>query len=202
MIRQIVFDLGQVLIYFDKDRFIRRLNLPEEDGRLLMNEVFLSLEWAQLDRGSIDDRGAYETIRRRLPQRLHPAAWELISRWDQPLLPVPGMAELVRELKEAGYGLYLLSNASLRMPAYWPRVPGNEFFDGVLLSCQVRYVKPEQEIFRLLFERFGLKPEECFFVDDAPLNIEAAFCAGMAGAVFHGDAEDLRTNLRRAGIQI
>ena len=112
------------------------------------------------------------------------------------------MAELVRELKEAGYGLYLLSNASLRMPAYWPRVPGNEFFDGVLLSCQVRYVKPEQEIFRLLFERFGLKPEECFFVDDAPLNIEAAFCAGMAGAVFHGDAEDLRTNLRRAGIQI
>ena len=56
MIRQIVFDLGQVLIYFDKDRFIRRLNLPEEDGRLLMNEVFLSLEWAQLDRGSIDDR--------------------------------------------------------------------------------------------------------------------------------------------------
>ena len=63
-------------------------------------------------------------------------------------------------------------------------------------------MKPERAIYLSLFDRFGLRPDECFFVDDVPSNIEAAFRCGMPGAVFHGDAEDLRVNLRRAGVRI
>ena len=202
MIRNIVFDMGQVLIHFDRDYFIRRLGITGEDATLLMNEVFLSLEWARLDRGSLTDEEAVASVCQRLPARLHQAAEKLICQWDRPLLPMEGTYELVEELKNRGYGIYLLSNACFRQHEYWPRIPCSRFFDGTFISCDVKRVKPEQEIYELFFRRFALRPEECFFVDDTPQNIEGAFRCGMAGAVFHGDVQELRANMRRAGIEL
>lgn len=199
MIRNIVFDMGQVLIRFDRDLFIRRLGISGEDAKILTKEVFLSLEWIRMDWGSMTDEEAVESICRRLPARLHEAARQLVTGWDKPLLPIEGMAELLKELKARGYGLYLLSNASFRQHEYWPGVPGHELFDGALISCDVGHIKPEPEIYRAFFEKFDLKPEECFFVDDAPVNVEGAIRCGMPGAVFRGDAEELRSVLRRMG---
>ena len=202
MIKNIVFDMGQVLIRFDRDYLIGQTGVSPEDGRLLMNEVLRSVEWARTDRGTMTEEEGAASICRRLPERLHAAAEALFLRWDRPIRPVEGMAELVEELKKAGYRLYLLSNASFRQHEYWQRVPGHECFDGTLISCDVLSVKPEREIFQILFERFGLRPEECFFVDDSPLNIEAAFFCGMSGAVFNDDVPALRAAMRAAGIRL
>ena len=79
-----------------------------------MREVFRDREWVQLDRGTLTEEEALELICKRLPERLHGAAEELVCGWwKRPLLPVPGMAELIAGLKQAGYGIYLLSNASI-----------------------------------------------------------------------------------------
>ena len=157
-----------------------------------MNNVYLSLEWAKMDRGSMTEAEAAASMCSRLPERLHEQAHLLVDRWDRPILPVPGMAELVRELKEAGYGVYLLSNASYRQHEYWPRVPGSEYFDGTLISADVKLVKPCAEIYELLYSTFGLIPGECLFIDDSAPNIEGAERTGMPGIVFHGDADELR----------
>ena len=202
MIRNIVFDMGQVLLRFDRDYFISRLGIEGEDRELLKREVFLSLEWARMDRGSLTDAEAAESICKRLPAHLHDAAQKLVQMWDRPILPVEGMYELVEELKNNGYGIYLLSNASYRQHDYWPRVPASKFFDGKLISADEKVVKPQPEIYRLLLERFGLKAEECFFIDDVPANIEGAFYCGIPGAVFHGSAKLLRRDLRAAGVKI
>lgn len=202
MIRNIVFDMGNVLIRFDRDYFIDRLGVAPEDKPLLKREVFLSLEWARMDRGSMTDEEAAESVCRRLPQRLHDAARKLVSMWDRPILPIEGMYELIEELKANGYGIYLLSNASYRQHDYWPRVEASRFFDGTLISADEKVVKPQPEIYRLLLERFDLKAEECFFVDDVPSNIEGAFYCGIPGAVFHGDAALLRRDLRAAGVNV
>ena len=202
MIRSIVFDMGNVLIRFDRDYFIDRLGVSPEDKSLLMREVFQSLEWARMDRGSLTDEEAGQSVCSRLPQRLHDAAKNLVSMWDRPILPIPGMEELIQELKQAGYGIYLLSNASLRQHDYWPRVPGNQLFDGTLISSDVRLVKPQPEIYRLLLEKFSLKAEECFFVDDSPPNVEGAFYCGMPGAVFNDGVPALRKALRAAGVPV
>ena len=199
MIRNIIFDMGQVLIRFDRDAFIRRLNISGEDARLLLNEVFLSLEWVRLDWGSMTDEEAVRAVCRRLPAHLHEAARQLITSWDKPLLPIEGMAELLKDLKTRGYRLYLLSNASFRQHEYWPNVPGYELFDGTLISCDIGHIKPEPEIYQALCDKFDLKPEECFFIDDAPVNVEGAIRCGMEGAVFYGDAEELRAVLNRMG---
>ena len=202
MIKNILFDMGNVLIYFDRNLFMDRLGLEEADKKLLTRELFLSLEWVRMDRGSLVEPQAVESICRRLPERLHDAAEKLVSHWDEPLIPVPGMYELIRELKSAGYGIYLLSNASLRQHEYWPRIEASQFFDGTLISADEGLMKPQPEIYRLILERFGLKAEESFFIDDLPSNIEGAFYCNMPGAVFYNDVAKLRQDLRNAGVNI
>lgn len=196
MIRNIIFDMGGVLIRFDREYFIDRLGITDEaDKKLLMREVFQSLEWAQMDRGALTDYEATDRMCLRLPEHLHDAAKKLTQMWDRPILPIPGMEAYIRELKARGYKLYLLSNASCRHPDYWPKVPGSELFDGRLISYEVHYVKPEQQIYRILCDRYQLKPEECVFIDDNIPNAEGAVWFGMEAIVFHGDAEEFRPKL-------
>jgi putative hydrolase of the HAD superfamily len=202
MIRNILFDMGQVLIRFDQAYFIQRLSVAEEDVPLLLREVYRSVEWVQMDRGTIAEEQAKIRICARLPERLHEPAEKLICMWDRPILEIPGMFELVRELKELGYGIYLLSNASVRQHEYWPRVPASRFFDGKLISADVHVIKPQPEIYRLCLEKFNLKAEECFFIDDVPANIEGALYCGISGAVFHTDVPLLRSQLRAAGVAV
>ena len=114
---------------------------------------------------------------------------------------MPGMAELVRELKQAGYHIYLLSNASLALREYFPRIPGSECFDKLMVSAEEKLLKPSHEIFERLYEKFGLTPGQCWFIDDSPQNVEGAIQTGMGGSVFYGDVKRLRRDLIQAGIR-
>ena len=111
-------------------------------------------------------------------------------------------SRLIGELKSKGYGIYLLSNASYRQHEYWPRVPASRFFDGTLVSADVKLVKPQPEIYRLLCETFSLEPDECVFIDDAINNAEGAFLCGMHPIVFHDDVDELRARLRGEGVEV
>ena len=201
-IKNVIFDMGGVLLRFDREYFLTAAGVAEADRKLLLNNVYLSVEWARMDRGSMTEAEAAESMCRHVPERLHEKVHELVDRWDRPILPIEGMAQLVRELKEAGYGIYLLSNASYRQHEYWPRVPGNEYFDGTLISADVKLVKPEAEVYRLLYKTFSLVPEECVFIDDSTQNIEGAERTGMTGTVFHGDAQELRERLAELGVKL
>lgn len=202
-IRNIVFDMGQVLIEFNPGLFIDRLGITGHDKELLLREVFSSVEWMCLDRGSKDEEEAWTGMCTRLPGHLHAPAHELVfSWWQRPLIPIPGMAQLIGELKAMGYGIYLLSNANRQLPRYFPRIPGSEYFDGRLVSADYLLMKPQHEIYEKLCEVFSLRPESCFFVDDVPANIEGAMRTGMRGAVFFGDIPRLRRDLNAAGVPV
>ena len=114
--------------------------------------------------------------------------------------PIDDKSRGARDLKNAGYDLYLLSNASTRQHTYWHDIPGSEYFSGTFISADYRLLKPEDAIYQAFFRKFGLKPEDCLFIDDSPANIEASENAGMAGIVFHGDAAHLRCQLADRGI--
>ena len=193
--------MGNVLIYFDREIFLDRVELHNpEDRELLKKEIYLSLEWAMMDRGTLTDEEAEKIFISRLPEHLHGTVHRLVTNWARPILPVNGMEELVRELKANGYGIYLLSNASYHQHAYWHDIPAWECFDGTLISADERLVKPQPEIFNLLCERYSLQKEECVFIDDTAANAEGAVYAGMQGIVFHDDAKELRQKLRELGI--
>lgn len=202
-IKNVIFDMGNVLINFLPELYIEQLGVKEEDSEILLREVFRRVEWVRLDHGTITEAEAVESICRRVPSRLHKAVEDLVFRWwARPLSPVPGMKELLAELKELGFKLYLLSNASIQQCKYHNRIPGAEYLDGRIVSAEHKLLKPQKEIYQLLLETYGLQAEECLFVDDSPLNVEGAYCAGIRGIVFDGDLPRLKSELREAGINV
>lgn len=202
MIRNIVFDMGRVMIRFEPDVFMDREGIMDPgDRKLVLNELFHSVEWAQMDAGTLTEETAEPLILARFPERLHRQVHNLLFNWPEEHEQVPEIEDLVRRLKEAGYGIYLLSNATAMQHRYWPLYPVSRWFDGKLISWDVRCVKPAHEIYRIFTERFSLKPEECLFVDDAPANVAAAIACGWQGIVFHGDRQDLERKLIRAGVR-
>lgn len=203
MIRNVVFDMGQVLIHWNPHLLLTPFHLTPGEEDTVIRELFQSVEWVRLDRGTITEEGAVRAVCERLPENLHPCVREVVFRWHARVLePMEGMAGLLGELKEKGLHIYLLSNANLKLRDYFPRIPGSEYFDGLMVSAEERLLKPQHEIFEALLSRFGLKAEECFFVDDVPSNVEGAMEAGLSGTVFYGDVPRLRRELRKAGIPV
>ena len=203
MIKNIVFDMGRVLIEWEPEVIVAREGLGEDDSRLLLREVFACGEWAAMDHGWMSSEEGWRRICRRLPERLHDNARRCVfDWWKGPLVPIPGMAELVREVKALGYGVYLLSNATSYLSEYFHRIPGSECFDGRIVSADVKLLKPRPEIYRELYRQYGLDPAECFFIDDSLLNVDGAWLTGMNAVVFFGDMARLRRELAEAGVPV
>lgn len=203
MIRNIVFDMGNVVIRFDPNCFIDRAGITDpEDRQLVINELFQSVEWAQMDAGILTEETAEPLILPRFPERLRDKVKNLLYHWSYPRDMIPGMENLIRRLKEAGYHIYLLSNASSAQHEYWPKYAVSGYFDGKMISWDVKVVKPNPEIYRLFTEKFALKPEECLFTDDTTANVAAAIACGWKGIVFHGSADELESKMRASGIRI
>ena len=204
MIRNIIFDMGNVLLRFDRDIFMNRnaSDCTPEERTLLLRDVFLSAEWIMQDRGTHTPSETVEIICERVPEKLHKTVEGLVNWYVGDIMPVDGMAELIGELKQKGYKIYLLSNAAKDFPNYWNRIPGHEYFDDLCVSAFHGFIKPQPEIYRCALEKFGVLAEECVFIDDVPANIEAAMNIGMKGIVFHDDVKELRRKLAQMDIKL
>ena len=199
MIDTVVLDMGGVLVNFSAELFSGRLHVDAAGEEQLRRCLLRTEDWVRLDRGTITEEEVYARACAKLPKELHAAAEYIIYHWNEPIAPIEGTADVVRELKAKGYTLYLLSNAAHRQHEYWHGIPGSECFSGTLISADVHLLKPEAAIYQALFEKFRLTPQHCVFIDDFPPNIEAAETAGMQGIVFH-DAAQLREELKTRGI--
>ncbi|MCD8082029.1 MAG: HAD family phosphatase [Clostridiales bacterium] len=198
MIKNMVFDMGNVLIRYDAARVCDVFVRDEAAKERIRTAIFLSPEWVYLDMGVMEEEEALEKMVSRLSsEREKEDARQCFYHWHEyNMWPVEEMGDLVKELKERGYQIYLCSNASLRLwKCYKTVIPGIEWFDGIMFSASEKCIKPQKEIYERLFERFRLKPEECFFIDDLRLNIDGAAACGMKGYCFDGDLKRLRETL-------
>lgn len=200
MIKNIVFDMGKVLVDYDSLRVCRHYIHDEADCEAVCTAVFVSPEWVLLDMGVISEEQALSQMCGRLPARLHEAAALCMRDWHRYCMtPIAEMEPVVRELKARGFGIYLCSNASLRLPqCYRDVIPAIDCFDGVLFSAEEKLLKPQKEIYERLFQKFGLRAEECFFIDDLQANIDGARACGMDGYCFADrDVTRLKEELAR-----
>lgn len=198
MMKNIVFDMGKVLVDYDAMRVCREHIEDEKDRACVCTAVFVSPEWLMLDMGVISEVMALRQICTRIPERLHEAAGLCLRDWYKfCMTKKTEMEPVIRALKENGFGIYLCSNASLRLrECYLNYLPAVDCFDGILFSAEEKCIKPQHEIYEHLFEKYHLLPEECFFIDDVQLNIDGAKACGMDGYCFaDGDLKKLKDKL-------
>ena len=195
MIKNIIFDFGGVLLdwnprYLYKDYF--------RDGREL--EPFLA-DVCTPERNSSLDCGFPFAEWVRKYQKMYPEYSEAIALyhtgWPKMLGGLlPDGAALLRDMKSAGYGIYGLTNWSAETICYAYEAFGDlkPLFDGIIVSGEEKTLKPGPEIYRILLDRYSLRPEECVFLDDSRQNVDGAIAVGING-VLYDDIARVRSEL-------
>lgn len=202
MIKNIVFDMGGVLIDYNPEKTLYGL-FDKETADVLLREIFRNKIWADKDRGIIMPDEIMALKKNSIPEAVYEKTSEMVENFYPYMPPFENMYGFVKELKDNGYGIYLLSNASSDFHERRKGIPALSLFDGVLISADHKLLKPEREIYEALYEKFSLNPDECFFIDDVQANIDGAKAAGMDGHCYsHGDVEILRNALREKGVRI
>lgn len=200
MYKNIIFDIGNVLLSFEPKEYMKtKIKIREENIEKLFNEIFLSEEWLMLDRGTIEEPMAIERIIERNAE-LSEDIKTVFKDWCSILVPIPKTVELLKSLKSKGYNIYYLSN--FHDLAFKDVTNKNEFFnlfDGGVVSYEEKLLKPEEEIYKRLIERYNLIPEETIFVDDTKVNVEAAKKLGIRAFVFESP-EKFEEDLRKLNI--
>lgn len=184
MIRNIIFDIGNVLTDFRWREFLRDKGFDDGMvGRVARASVMTPL-WSEVDRGVWSEEKLMEEFVKLDPgieRELRLAYGNVTGMVTKREYAIPWL----QELKKKGYGVYYLSNFSHR--AHVDCLDALDFIpymDGGILSYQEKVVKPEAEIYLRLLSRYGLKAEECVFLDDTPANVEAAEKLGIRGICF------------------
>ena len=184
--KNILFDMGNVLVTYNPEWVIRHYTEDEELIREVKNIVFNSQEWFLLDAGLIEEEKAERNWLERLSSdKARELAHLSFQNWHlYNMKVIPGTAEMIRALKENGKEIYLLSNASMRLLSIYKEViPAVECFSGIFYSAAHKCVKPQDIIYERFLKEYSLKPSDCFFIDDLEENISAAKAVGISGAV-------------------
>ncbi len=205
MIKNYIFDFGNVLAEFYPDRLTAPFVQDKESAKLISGVVFDRIYWDKLDAGTITDDEVKADIVKRLPKNLGSTACKVYDNWINTMTPVPGMQELVDDIKNTGKKLYLISNISVGFAKGYCKVKWIkellDLFDGLVLSGVVGLTKPNKGIFEYLLEKYNLNAQECLFIDDSEKNIKGAEATGISGYLFDGDALKLGSFIKQKEFQ-
>jgi FMN phosphatase YigB (HAD superfamily) len=189
MIKNIVFDLGNVLISFRPSEFFDKKNYPENIKATILADIFGSKEWGMLDNGEICTTEAIDAITLKSSLNRDEIA-HIFNLRTELMFPLDKNVRLLPGLKERGFGLYYLSNFPIEV---FEEIKTGyyffKYFDGGIISSEVKYSKPDKRIYEILMEKYSLTPSECLFIDDLEINVKGAEATGMKGLVTHGSLE-------------
>ncbi|MBS0289945.1 MAG: HAD family phosphatase [Proteobacteria bacterium] len=199
-IKNIVFDVGNVLVRYDPDFIIGKAFPWHPDRAQLVQGIFKHETWLALNRGQITEPQALEEYALRLGLEFEQLV-SMIQIAKESLTPIAGSVELLRRL-HTGYRLYALTDNTHEIMTYlqmrydfWP------LFKGVVMSAQIGHLKPSQEIFKHLLNTYQLNPNETLFLDDISHNVAAAKNLGFEAIVFE-NTEQAIAQMKLLGIII
>ncbi len=198
MIKNVILDIGNVLVDWDWEGYFEYLGYVEEDVfDALAGYTVLSHRWKDLDRGEKGDENVINEMIDVAPM------WEsdilhVMEHIGEAVIQFKYAKRWIKEIKESGRKVYILSNYSKYLfdQTEDEELDFLELVDGAVFSFEEHYIKPEKKIYEILLSRYDLNPEECVFIDDRPENVEAAEKLGIKGIVFE-DFDEVHEKLGR-----
>ena len=186
MIKNVIFDVGFVLVDFRWRDLMKDLEIPKEIQEKFAKTVFGSHWWNELDRGVLDEDEVVNNLRE--DNSPYYEEFDLIwSNRDKIVEPFDYAVGMIEDLKAKGLKVYLLSNypkSLFTMHTECGRFPFIDKVDGKVVSGFVQLVKPDREIYEYLLKEYDLKADECVFIDDREENVDAAKEIGINGIWF------------------
>lgn len=179
MVKNIIYDLGNVLIKFQPSSFLNKY-IEEKDREEVFRIIFRSQEWLDLDRGILNYNEAIELFSERLPKYKKAIKEFFQNKIEQCLEPIKENIEILERHSENGYKLYILSN--FHKEAFENLYKKWDFFSkfhGKVISYECNLLKPEKEIYIHILEKYKLNPQETLFIDDHEPNVIAANKLGI-----------------------
>lgn len=202
MINTIIFDMGNVLIDFRWKALYEEMGLTGETFIRMAKATTQNPFWNEFDRGILTDEEMFEGFVKLDPE-LEPEIRRFFYEEFHGLLREYDYSrEWIKSLKDNGYRVLLLSNFSRKaLRECADQLGYMQEADGAVLSCDVKLIKPGEEIYKYLIEKYDVVPNEAVFIDDTAVNVEAAKKLGINGIVFENkqQAED---ELRKLGVKI
>lgn len=185
MYKNIIFDLGGVVVEFKPKDFLMEHFINKKAEDIVYDLTFGSKEWEELDRGTIS-RGTANRIMLENAARCGRTfeVQAVIDEWQTILRTKKPTIKTMCRLKMAGYRLYYLSNiasdtfAEIQERDFFP------LFDGGIASFEVNLLKPDPRIYAMLMQKYHLAYEESIFVDDNRQNAQAAYNLGITGILY------------------
>ncbi len=185
MIRNIVFDLGRVLLEYDPIEYINRFNFSNDIKEKLNEIIFRSEYWLDCDKGTKSVSKDLTRILIHENKDLETEISMVINKdWVTMLTLKQETEKFLIELHNLNYRIYILSNLSEDAYKFVVNYDFFKYIDGGVYSYQENLVKPDSKIYEVLLSRYNLIPEETIFIDDSQENIEAANKLKIHGIVF------------------
>lgn len=186
MVRNVVFDIGKVLIEFDWMKFMKTLFTDEDKIAKITQCIWNSGWWPEMDRGAIPEEEILGHIYDEAGEMRADAEYTM-EHFGECIGKQEYAIPWIQELKAKGYKVFFLSNYSDFLIRSNPEsLMFREYMDGGVFSCEEHLIKPEAAIYKRLCEKYSLIPEETLFIDDIQANIDAAMALGIKGIRFDG----------------
>ncbi len=196
MLKNIVFDFGNVIVNYNPNQILNNYALKPTDHDLLKKVIFDSKDWLKVDAGTLTEDQATKIFLTKVHERLQSKVKQVMATWPQNADFYEPVFYLIRDLKEKGYHIYALSNTGIRFANFVKNSAIGDYFDGFVFSAQEKLMKPDIRIYQKLLDRYNLAAKECLFVDDQLANTEAAAKLGMHAFTFNiNKLADLRKRI-------
>ena len=203
MIKNIIFDLGNVIINYNQEKIIKHFTQDKYEHDYIIDQIFKAPEWQMMDLGTITNQETASIINKRNNYKYKDLTEDFLDNWYKVQTINRDVVELAKKLYKDGYKLYVLSNMSNLTFEFFKE---DEFFrlcDGIVISAHEHIKKPERRVFETLIGRYNLNPQETIFIDDDDTgrSYRTANEMGILGrVVLPNNVEDIKNMLAENGV--